>query len=110
AQGTGLSALALTCIKKAAGALQLMAPVADAPRSVRADVMFRTQDTPKALQPKAAEEDTHEDERDGNPRDSKVHDVDDNPREVEQKLYEDTREAPEAPDPKDEPPADNHAE
>ena len=110
AQGAGLSAIALTCIKKAAGALQLLAPVADAPRSVQAQLMFQTQGPPKALQPKAAEEDTHEDERDGNPRDSKVHEVDDNPAEVEQKLYEKTREATEVPDPKDEPPNDNHVD
>jgi hypothetical protein len=110
AQGAGLAAPALTCIKNAASALRLKAPVADAPRSVQAQLTFQTQGAPKAMQPKAAEEDSREDERDGNPRDSKVHDVDDHPVEVEQKLYENAREAAEVPDPKDEPPADNHAE
>jgi hypothetical protein len=110
AQGAGLATPALTCIKNAAGALRLKAPVADAPRTVQAQLTFQTQGAPKALQPKAAVEDSREDERDGNPRDSKVHDVDDHPVEVEQKLYEDAREAAEVPDPKDEPPTDNHAE
>jgi|GEM_PF-3809036 len=110
AQGAGLAAPALTCIKSAASALHFKAPVADAPRSVQAQLTFQTQGTPKALQAKAAAEDTREDERDGNPRDSKVRDVDDSPVEVEQKLYENAREAAEVPDPRDEPPADNHAE
>lgn len=110
AQGAGLAAPALTCIKNAASTLRLKAPVADAPRSVQTQLTFQTQGTPKAVQPKAAAEDAREDERDGDPRDSKVHHVDDNPVEVEQKLYENTREAAEVPDPKDEPPADNHTD
>ena len=110
AQGAGLTPPALACIKKAAGALQLNGPVADAPRSVQAQLTLQTQATPKPAQPLAAEEDTREDERDGDPRDSKVHQVDDNPREVEQKVDEQTREGPEPADPKDEPPTDNHTD
>jgi len=109
-QGAGVPAPALACIKKAAGGLQLKAPVADAPRSVQTQLTLQTQGMPKAAQPTAAAEDSRDDERDGNPRDSKIHHVDDHPPEVEQKLYEPTREGPEPPDPKDEPPGDNHTD
>jgi hypothetical protein len=110
AQGSGLTPAILACIKKLAGTLQLNGPVADAPRSVQTQVTLQTQGTPNAPQPRAAAEETDEDERDGDPRDSKVHQVEDDPPEVDQKHDEPTREAPEPPDPKDEPPADNHAE
>jgi hypothetical protein len=112
AQGSGLTPPILACIKKLAGTLQLNGPVADAPRSVQTQVTLQTtaQGAPNAPQPKAAAEDTNDDERDGDPRDSKVHQVDDDPAEVDQKHDEPTREAPEPPDPKDEQPTDNHTD
>lgn len=110
AQAPGLTPAIIGCIQKLAGAVQLNGPVADAPRKVQTQLTLQMQGTPNAPQPKAASDDTQEDERDENPRDSRLQQVENDPAEVEQKLYEPTREAPEPPDPKDEPPADNHAD
>ena len=112
AQGAGLTPPILSCLKKLAESTQLSAPVRDAPRSVRAQVTLHAQTAPSAPQPTAAAEDpdSQPDERDGDPRNSKIHAVDDDPPEVEQKLYEPSREAPEPPAPVDEPPADNHTD
>lgn len=111
ASASGLTPAILACIKKLAASAQLQAPVADAPRSVQAQLTLQTQGTPKAAQLKAAPAEEFEaDQRDENPRDSKVPHVENDPVEVEQKLYEHSREGTEVPDPKDEPPADNHTD
>lgn len=109
AQGTGLTPTALACVKKAVGVLQLKGPVSDAPRSVQASLTLQAQRPANAPQPTAAADsrEPNDDERDGEPRNSKIDPVSDDPPEVEQKLYEPTREGPEVPDPADEPPGDS---
>jgi hypothetical protein len=110
AQAPGLTPPILACIKKLASSVQLNGPVVDAPRSVQTQITLQTQGAANVPQPKAAAEDNQDSERDGDPRDSKLHHVEDNPAEVEQRTDEPTREAPEPPDPKDESPADNHTD
>jgi hypothetical protein len=110
AQATGLTPPILACIKNLAGSLQLLGPIADAPRNVQTQLTLQTPGSPDARQPRAATDNTDEDARDGDPRDSKLHQVEDDPPEVQQKLEEPTREAPEPPDPPDQAPADNHAD
>ena len=104
AQAPGATPAVLACLKKQANALQLVAPVEGAPRSVSASVTLQTEGSGTA-QPKAAAANTQED-RDENPRDSKLQDVENDPREVVQK-EEPVREAPEPPEPRELPPTDD---
>jgi hypothetical protein len=112
---SGLTPAIVACIQKVATTVAMTGPIPDAPRTVSAQFSMTSRAAPEPRQPTAAKDDADDhhdetDQRNENPRDSKIDQVDDHPAEVEQKLYEQTREAPEPPDPVDEPPADNHTD
>jgi len=103
-QAAGVTPTIVACVQKQARAVQLQGPIEAAPRSVSATVTLLTQGS-TTPQLKAAA-DTSQDERDENPHDSKTQDVKDDPPEVIDR-DEPVREAPEPPEPRDEPPADD---
>lgn len=106
ANAAGLTPAILGCIQKLATTLRMQGPIADAPRSVQTQLTLQAQGV-EAPQPRAAT--NNEDERDENPRDSKLQEVTNDPPEVMQK-DEPVREAPEPPEPRDLPPSDTHAD
>jgi hypothetical protein len=108
ASGSGLTPSILACMQKLATTLRMQAPIADAPRNVQTSLTLQSQGG-EAPQPKAATNTANEDERDENPRDSRLQEVANDPPEVEQK-DEPTREAPEPPEPRDLPPSDTRAD
>lgn len=104
ARAPGATPTVLACLKRQANALQLVGPVEGAPLSVSASVTLQT-DGPGTTQPKAAV-DNSQDDRDENPRDSKLQQVENDPKEVTQK-DEPVPEAPEPPEPRELPPTDD---
>jgi hypothetical protein len=109
AQGPGLSPVELSCIQKVVGTLRLNGPIDGAPRSVSAHLTLQSQATKEVPQPKAAA-DSDDNDREENPHETQLKEVNNDPPEVAQH-DQPVREAPEPAEPRDEPAReDTHAE